>query len=146
VAQGESYTGLALTTVMMKSAANDNSAKETPFHIIWNKKTDSVLIVGEGEVSDNLLMAYQNANTTYINKLDPDAEKRIRSNLFSLMGADAEKNVSLLKNAFLMRNMLDSMQAEESATLESLLASKDVQTYLPLYLTKGAATPKPNAA
>lgn len=143
MAEGESDTGLAITTVMVGGTAKSSTV---PVYIVWNMKSDEVLVVGEGAIERSVMDAYVNSRMVYVDRLEEGAERRVKGALFRLLDGADSVDEELLKSAFLLRNMLVSNEADEEArtSLSALLVHGDVQSYLPRYLTnRPVAAPAP---
>jgi len=143
IAQNDSESGLALTTVMVAGEARGKQTpKAVPLHLVWNRAQDKLLVVGEGKVTPDLKKAFNYSRTVYVDRLEADADKRIASALNGIVGVNNSKMDELLKGAFLMRNMMPSAQDEEQSALGKLMASRGVNCYLPHYLVKKNPAPK----
>jgi hypothetical protein len=147
MAEGDSETGLAITTVM---TAGDNG-KNVPVYVVWNQKNNEVLVVGEGAVDEGVMRAYRHSRTIYVDRSDEGAERKVRGALSRLMSGMDTVDEELLKGAFLLRNMLESSNdnnedtgTEARTPLSELLVRNDVKNILPQYLTnRSTAAPAP---
>lgn len=131
VAQGLSESGLALTTVMVGGKQN----QATPLHIIWNEKEGRLLVVGDGKLDADLKKAFRCSRTSYVDRTEQDAEKKIKAALGRVLGSDMADRENSLKRAFLMRAMGRSPHSEDKTSLAGLMASNDTRVYLPVYIT-----------
>ncbi len=135
MAENKSTTGVAATTVVVRGG----NAKELPVHIVWNKKTDRLLVVGDGEVSKTMRRAFNDARMIYVDRSDAHAARDLRGGLSFVLGSEAKTLCNAVKNAFLMRNEMPEDKPEAGVHgLSKLLLSNDLKCFLPHYLAKQA--------
>ena len=146
LAENSSVSGIAVTTVLVREDDAKGQGVQVPLHIVWNRTADRVLVVGEGSIGARLRTAFVNSRLTYIDRADTHAGRQARQALTHLLDAENERQESLIKNAFLMRNMLDSRKDEKTLSLTEILVRRDIKTFLPHYLMNKRAEPKPKAA
>lgn len=135
MAENRSQTGVAITTLMV-SNDNGGEARAVPLHLVWNRAQDKLLIVGDGELPARVKFAFEHSNVRYVNRNDKGATRQVETALGAVLGMNAGKLGDRLKTAFMMRNMLDSVTAQEQASLSSLLARRDTKCFLPNYVLK----------
>lgn len=135
MADGTSDSGLAITTVVTGGAASDGSARNESLQIIWNRKTDRIVVLGEGRIAPDLKSAFNATRGTYINKEEPNAPERVKTALTRLIGKELTKNEGLLKMAFQKRAALPDQAAEEKLGLRELLVDRSVKPFLPVFIT-----------
>jgi hypothetical protein len=135
MADGTSDSGLAITTVVTGGTAPDGSARNESLQIIWNRKTDRIVVVGEGRIAPDLKSAFNATRGTYINKEETNAPERVKTALTRLIGKELAKNEGLLKMAFQKRAALPDQAAEEKMGLRELLVDRSVKPFLPVYVT-----------
>lgn len=139
MAENKSATGVAATTVIVRQDNAQGAAKELPMHIVWNRKMDRLLVVGEGEISKKLRQAFNDARVVYIDRSDQCAPKALRSGMSFVLGAEAKTLCDTVRNAFLMRNKMNDESTEPGLhSLSRLLLSDDLQCYLPHYIAQRA--------
>lgn len=142
IAENKSATGVAATTVIVRKDEGEGPAKALPMHIVWNRKMDRVLVVGEGEISRKLHRAFNDARVVYVDRNDQCAAKALRGGISFVLGSEAKTLCDTLRNAFLMRNKLPEEKDETGIhSLSKLLLSDDLQCFLPHYLAKNAPEP-----
>jgi hypothetical protein len=134
IAENNSATGLALTTVMVRP--DSGAAKAVPLHVLWNSKTDRLLVVGEGAIGKEMRKAFSLARVTYVDRLEKDADKKANAALGAVLSEEGRKHAPTLKNAFLMRNMMASSDQEQAASLAQLMTERDAECFLPHYLVR----------
>jgi len=140
IADNDEDADLAMTTV---TVASDDRTKEVPLHVIWNKHTDRVVVVGEGEIDSSLKRAFNDSRTYYVDRNDAEAVKVLRSGLRFVAGADTKEASRDLKGAFMMRNSLTNGDDWCDKRVSDLLLSRDVVNHKPQYLTESIAEQKP---
>ena len=131
MAEGDAESGLAVTTLMVAGA----ESAATPLHIVCNRKTNALLVVGEGSLAPDLTKAFNAAGISYVDKLEKDARKQADTALNKIMGAERKKNEDILKAAFMMRVALDQPAEEDKEKLDALLVRRDTRAWLPVYIT-----------
>lgn len=141
MAENRSETGVAVTTIAVAQGEGDQ-VKAVPLHIIWNSRADSVLVVGEGEMSSSLKNAFRASNLYYVDRSEKSAKAQTKAALSRVLGGEVQKLENQVRNAILMRNMLDDAEAEKGSALGELLARKDLRCFLPQYAVKASAQPK----
>jgi hypothetical protein len=134
IAENNSTTGLALTTVMVKPDAG--AAKAVPLHVLYNSKSDRIVIVGEGALDKQMRKAFTLSRVTYIDRLEKDAAKKADNALSVLLTEEGKKYAPTLKNAFLMRNMMPTSDQEQAASLGQLMTERSAECFLPHYLVR----------
>lgn len=138
VAEARNESSVGITTAMV---AGKNGAE--PLHILWNRVSDRLVIIGDAPVAPDLEKIFRKSSITFINRNDADATAHVTRALQSVMNA-GEGNIgeTYLRRAFLLRTMLTA-EGEEKNSLAELLVRKDTTPYLPIYIAK---TAKPSLA
>jgi hypothetical protein len=134
IAENNSATGLALTTVMVKPDAG--AAKAVPLHVLYNSKSDRIVIVGEGALDKEMRKAFTLSRVTYIDRLEKEAGRKADNALSILLTEEGRKYAPTLKNAFLMRNMMPTSDQEQAASLGQLMTERNAECFLPHYLVR----------
>jgi hypothetical protein len=135
MADGTSDSGLAITTVVTAGQRADGLPATEPLHIIWNRKTDRILVVGEGKIAPDLKSAFNATRGTYVDRNETNAPERVQTALARLIPSDKAKTEDLLKMAFQKRAAMPSAADESKMALKDLLVSKDIKAFLPVYVT-----------
>ena len=135
IAENRSKSGMAVTTLVV---GNDNGGKSQSLHIIWNTAQDRMMIVGEGKLPARIKASFANTKVQYVDRNEDNAGRKAEAALYAVVGNNDTKLGDKLKTAFLMRNMLDSLPEQETATLSDLLVRRDVKCFLPAYAVKPA--------
>ncbi len=126
-----------VTTVM---ACNEGKAES--LHIVWNKRSNAVLVVGSGELAPDLQKIFNRTCVSYINRDMKNAAEKANIALKQVMGAEGSGHENYLKRAFLLRSCLPCAEEETKATLAQLLVRPDLDPYLPVYVTNRPPVPK----
>jgi len=141
MAENQSATGVATMTVVVRKDG-EGAATEQPVHIVWNRKSDRVLVVGEGEIPRGLRRAFNESRVVYVDRNDPGAGKAIRGGASFVLGSEAKALCNTVKNSFLMRNEGPGEKEEKGIhSLSALLLSKEQDCFLPQYIVRGAPAP-----
>jgi hypothetical protein len=141
MADGVSESGLAITSVAIGGERADGLPASESLHIIWNRKTDRILVVGEGKIAPDLKAAFNATRGTYVNKSENNATERVRTALSRLIDTERVKNEDLLKTAFRMRAAMPAPADDSKMELKDLLVSRDVKPFLPVFITNKADIP-----
>lgn len=137
MARNDAKTDYAVTTIVVRAdgtGEGGGAARPVLLHLVWNKPDDRLLIVGEGALGKDLRTAFNNSGTSYVDRLDEGAARKIEPALTAVLGTKDKKLRDAVKGAFLARNMLGSGQDESGNQAGALLVRRDVQCYLPHYL------------
>lgn len=135
IADNDEDVDLAMTTI---TVANDARDKEVPLHVIWNKHTDRIVVVGEGDIDSNLKRAFNDSRTYYVDRTNENAAKTLRCGLQFVAGAETKGSCRDLKGAFMMRNTPEGEADWASMRVSDLLLSDNVDNHRPQYLSAKA--------
>lgn len=142
MAEGSSDTGLGITTLVTRNG-DGNKAKESTLHVVHNRASGKMLIVGD-KVRPSLKAVFNNCGITYVERGAENAEQTIHKGLrLVLPDVDYKKNEGLLKTAFLMRNSSPSAEDSPAVTLAQTLLAKDAASFLPQYVVRAKSAPLP---
>ncbi len=141
MADGTSESGLAITSVAIGGERADGLPAAESLHIIWNRKTDRILVVGEGKIAPDLKAAFNATRGTYVNKSENNATERVRTALGRLIDTERTKNEDLLKTAFRMRAAAPAPADDSKMDLKDLLVSRSVKPFLPVFITNRPDVP-----
>lgn len=142
IAEGNPEENLAITSLTVSDRNRAGETVESNLHIVWNRKNDRLLVVGNGAAAPELKRAFNSVGAVYVDRQDREAAPKVQAALGRLIGADREKQEGTLKNAFLMRATLGSMADDEKTSLTELLIRRDTQVFLPVYVTDSPAPPR----
>ncbi|HEY8191162.1 MAG TPA: hypothetical protein VIG74_01965 [Alphaproteobacteria bacterium] len=126
-----------VTTVM----TNKNDKAE-PLHIIWNKRSNAVLVVGKGDLTPDLQKIFNRTCVSYVNRDAKNAADKAETGLRMVMGAEGAGQENYLKRAFLLRSCLPNPEEEKKISLVQLLVRSDLDPYLPVYVMNRSPEPK----
>jgi hypothetical protein len=141
MADGTSESGLAITSVAIGGERADGLPAAESLHIIWNRKTDRILVVGEGKIAPDLKAAFNATRGTYVNKSENNATERVKTALSRLIDTERIKNEDLLKTAFRMRAAMPAPADDSKMDLKDLLVSRSVKPFLPVFITNKSDIP-----
>ncbi|GAB5387806.1 MAG: hypothetical protein Alpg2KO_07740 [Alphaproteobacteria bacterium] len=140
IAEGASKTGLKVTSVTAK-VDRDGKAVPSHLHIFHDSANERTVIIGD-KISDKMTRLFKRAGVTYVDRTDNRSSLTARRALEGfLKGRDAEQKQAV-KDAFLYRVEARVGTEVKDAQLSDLVVSKDVQVFLPHYLTAEEVTPK----
>ena len=136
MAEGESKTGLAITTVI---ASRDDGKAEQPLHVIRDQASNRTLVVG-GAISRRLEATFKAAGIAYVDASKPRADQTAEIALGRFLRTRPAGTADQLKSALLLRNSLPGDSAKDMS-LADVLVSNKLSADFPHYLTADAPTP-----
>jgi hypothetical protein len=133
MAENDKEANIAVTTVSVK---HDSDDRHVPLHIIWNKQTDRLLVVSDGDISDHLKKSFNDARVIYVNREQDNAQISIKSGLRFVAGAEGKIIARDLRGAIMMRNHFNDSSNPPEMPVSEILVNAKLHCHLPQYLTK----------
>ena len=135
IAEARTGSNIGVTTIMV----GGDRAKAEPLHVVWNKHSGALLVVGDSDIAPDLRKIFNRTQVSYISRNELDAPVKTAKALQRVLGAEgAEAGEGYIKRAFLLRATSGFLDRDEAATLSDLLVRRDVKPFLPVYLVDTA--------
>lgn len=121
IAQDQSQSKIAITTVICRNG-KDGDAAYSKLHIVHAGKLGKTLIIGDGNVSNDLRGQLKRNGVTYVDQNDRSAETTVNSEIRGMMETSQEE---VVKEAFLMRNQMRPGTESKDVSLAKLLTKPE---------------------
>ena len=121
IAQNQSPSEVAMTTVICRNG-KEGEAKYTKLHVLYAGKIGRTLIVGDGNISNDLRSQLKRNGVTYVDQNNPSSETTVNSEIRSMLDTGQE---AVVHEAFLMRNQLGPGVDEKSVSLAQLMVKPE---------------------
>jgi hypothetical protein len=154
MACGGAQAGVGVTSFAVSETDEFGKVRATPLHVVWNRKANRILVVGDGPLTADLKTNFKNMKITYVDRSDKQAVASARTGINHVLQgiADKDKTESLLRHAFLSRvaqpESEEAAAREKESTLAQLLVSQAVNVDRPCYIKNDPVDqePAPRAA